>query len=348
MESTPPLPDGDTPRIAVIGAGIAGIAAARELQANGVAVQLFDKGRAAGGRVATRRRDDAQFDHGAQFFTVRDDGFAAAIAPLLRDGSVAEWRGPFRTLRAGEFGPDPRPGVRYVGVPGMSALPRMLCGDFAAMANARVVALRRASNAWHLDVERDGSVSAHAQAFDAILLAIPPAQAMELLAASRIDGVAFHAAQRAQQRLQPCICAMATFAKPIDDAMGGMFVQDEALSWAAHDGGKPMRNGQPSYVLHATAAWSSSCFDRDPLASARELLAAFSRSLARPLPDVVSLDAHRWRYAIAADGATEGCVEDAAQRIWLASDAFTGGRVEGAFCSGRSAAQSMLRALGAG
>jgi predicted NAD/FAD-dependent oxidoreductase len=188
-----------SPRIAVIGAGIAGIAAACELQANGIAVQLFDKGRAAGGRVATRRRDDAQFDHGAQFFTVRDDGFAAAIAPLVRDGAVAEWRGPFRTLRAGEFGPDPRPGVRYVGVPGMSALPRMLCGDFAAMTNARVVALRRASNAWHLDVERDGSVQTHAQAFDALLLAIPPAQAMDLLAASRIDGVAFHAAQRAQQ-----------------------------------------------------------------------------------------------------------------------------------------------------
>ena len=335
-----------SPRIAVIGAGIAGIAAARELQSSGIEVQLFDKGRAAGGRVATRRRDGAQFDHGAQFFTVRDDGFAAAIEPLLRDGAVAEWRGPFRTLRAGEFGPDPRPGVRYVGAPGMSALPRALCGGLEAVTNARVVAMRRENNAWHLEVERDGSVRAHAQAFDALLLAIPPAQAMDLLAASRIDGVALHAAQRTQQRLQPCICAMATFAQPIDDAIGGMFVQDEALAWASHDGGKPMRNGHPSYVLHATAAWSSSRFDLDPLASARELLVAFSRSLERPLPEVVSLDAHRWRYAIAADGATEGCVEDAGQRIWLASDAFTGGRVEGAFCSGRSAAQSMLRALG--
>jgi renalase len=337
-----------SPRIAVIGAGIAGIAAVRELQAGNATVEVFDKGRASGGRVATRRRDGAQFDHGAQFFTVRDDGFDAVIAPLLRDGTVAEWRGPFRTLRTGEFGADPRPGARYVGVPGMSALPRMLSGGFAVATGARLAALRRADDVWHLDVEREGSVRRHHQAFDAILLAIPPAQAMDLLAASRIDGVAFLAAQRAQQRLQPCLCAMAMFAQPIDEAMGGMFVQDEALAWAAHDGGKPMRHEQPAYVLHATAAWSATNFDREPLASARELLAAFSRSLARSLPEVVSLDAHRWRYAIAADGAAEGFVADAGQRIWLASDAFTGGRVEGAYCSGRSAAQSMLRALGAG
>jgi hypothetical protein len=63
--------------IAIVGAGIA---AARELRAAGREVFLFDKGRSVGGRVATRRRERWQWDHGAQFATVRDPAFAAAVA----------------------------------------------------------------------------------------------------------------------------------------------------------------------------------------------------------------------------------------------------------------------------
>ena len=58
--------------VAVIGAGMAGLAAARTLAAAGHAVQVFDKGRGIGGRLSTRRTDYGAFDHGAQYATVRD------------------------------------------------------------------------------------------------------------------------------------------------------------------------------------------------------------------------------------------------------------------------------------
>ena len=60
------------PRVAVIGAGPAGAICARTLANHGVPVTVFDKGRGAGGRLSTRRADDARFDHGAQFLTARD------------------------------------------------------------------------------------------------------------------------------------------------------------------------------------------------------------------------------------------------------------------------------------
>ena len=333
-------------RIAVVGAGVAGIAAALRLRQHGLAVALFDKGRAAGGRVATRRRDGAQFDHGAQFFTVRDASFAAAIEPLVAEGSVQEWRGPFRTLADGAFGPDPRPGVRYVGVPGMSALPRTLARELDVTTNARVVALRRDRGAWSLVVEDEHGARADRSPFSAVLLALPPEQAAALLDASNVTGPVRDTAFAARDALQPCVCAMATFARLVDDAEGGMFVTDEALSWVAHDGGKPQRNGAATYVLHATAKWSSLNFERDPMESARELVAAFSRSLGAKLPEVEALDAHRWRYAIAAEafGSTPSVVDDGAH-LGLAVDALAGGRVEGAWTSGRDAAERLLRAL---
>ncbi len=333
-------------RIAIVGAGMAGIAAAHALRQNGVAVALFDKARAAGGRIATRRREGAQFDHGAQFFTVRDASFAAAIAPLVSGGSVQEWRGPFRTLANGSFGPDPRPGVRYVGTPGMSALPRALARELDVTTNARVVALRRDRSAWSLVVEDEHGARAERSPFAAVLLALPPEQAAALLDASKVIGLVRDTAFAARDSLQPCLCAMATFVRAPDRAEGGMFVQDEVLSWAAHDGGKPQRNGAATYVLHATAKWSAQRFDLDPLESARELVAAFGRVLGTQLPDVVALDAHRWRYAIAAEAfGNEMSIVDADARLGLAVDALAGGRVEGAWVSGRNAAERMLRVL---
>ena len=42
--------------VAIIGAGMAGISAARVLDEAGIAVELFDKSRGTGGRTATPRR----------------------------------------------------------------------------------------------------------------------------------------------------------------------------------------------------------------------------------------------------------------------------------------------------
>jgi renalase len=302
------MPDPTTERaIAIVGAGVAGLAAARALRERGCRVAVFDKGRSAGGRVATRRREAWQFDHGAQFFTVRDARFAAALEPLRTSGAVARWPGPFRTLARGEFGPDPRPGAeRWVGTPGMSALARGLASDLAVTTGQRIAALRRRGAAWELWT--DDAVPVVHGPFAAVVLALPPAQAT-------------------------------AFAAPIPQVDGGLFVTDEQLSFAAHDGGKPGRGDRATWVLHGTAAWSQSVLEADPQQSARQLVAAFARTLGTALPEVAHLEGHRWRYALAAEREGSPCVVDRAAGLALIGDAVAGGRVEGAWCSGRAAAE---------
>lgn len=65
------------PHLALIGAGIAGLSCATALQQAGLEVSLFDKSRGAGGRMSTRRGDDWQCDHGAQYFPCRSGALAA-------------------------------------------------------------------------------------------------------------------------------------------------------------------------------------------------------------------------------------------------------------------------------
>ena len=90
-----------TPRIAVVGAGVAGAACAAGLQRAGFDVTVFDKSRGLGGRMATRRAQwadadgvarAADFDHGCPHFSVTRPRFRAVVERAAALGHVAHWR----------------------------------------------------------------------------------------------------------------------------------------------------------------------------------------------------------------------------------------------------------------
>ena len=65
--------------IAIVGAGMAAITCARTLVQAGHRVTVLEKSHTVGGRMATRNSAFGTFDHGAQYFTVRDARFAQAL-----------------------------------------------------------------------------------------------------------------------------------------------------------------------------------------------------------------------------------------------------------------------------
>jgi phytoene dehydrogenase-like protein len=87
-------------KIAVIGAGIAGSACAHALMLAGHEVDVLDKSRGPGGRLATRRVEwvdrqgqacTTRLDHGAVGLTARSDALRSFLEAALDAGWLAEW-----------------------------------------------------------------------------------------------------------------------------------------------------------------------------------------------------------------------------------------------------------------
>ncbi len=299
-------------KIAIVGAGIAGASCAQSLQDRGHVVTLFDKGRGAGGRMATRRVEgpdgDISFDHGAQYFTARDPAFVAQVEHWAGAGVAAAW---------------PAAGAdAWVGTPGMNALVKTLTEGLEVEWSARVDAIRRVDGGWILEPV---SVST----FDSVIVATPAEQAAPLLDAH--DPAMAEAARAC--RSAPCWTAMVAFDDRV--AIAGDIVRDrDILGWAARNSAKPGRDQCEAWVLQATADWSRAHLEDAADGVVDALLSALEAEATRPLPATVVRIGHRWRYAKVA-AARDGALWDSGQRIGAVGDWLLAPRVESAWLSGR-------------
>lgn len=307
--------------VAVIGAGMAGLACASRLRDAGHRVSLFDKGRGPGGRMSTRRLEvggiTVQFDHGAQYFTVRDPAFASQVEAWQRDGIAARWE---------PGGPD-----AWVGTPGMNAPVRAMAERLGVAFSSRVETVRREGNGWILAGE---NLPEHS--FDCLVIAVPAEQVGPLVANHHRPW-----AELASHTVSaPCWTLMLAFESPLDfapDTIRG----SGAIGWAARNSSKSQRGATECWVVQADPDWSAAHLEEEGETISLLLLAALSAAVGAPLPPVLAKSAHRWRYA-RSGSAGLGHVWDTDKRLGLCGDWLLAPRVEAAYLSGLGLADAML------
>jgi hypothetical protein len=331
---------GSVGSVAVVGAGIAGLACAAALQAGGARVVVFDKARGPGGRMSTRRLDTDRaqtWDHGAQFFTARDPAFAAQVAAWVTAGVVASWAG--RVVRWGHAPePEPSPGGRFVGIPGMSGALASLAAGLDLRLQTRIEQVERVAQGFRLNDDQGNPLGV----FEHVALAVPGPQAVPLAQAS--TGVTAAVASLAYA---PCWAVMVAFDSPVAADFDAAFVEERRgspLGFIARDSTKPGRASGERWVLHAGPAWSAAHLEDPAEAVGPALLEALEQVIGAAVPSVLSLSAHRWRYALPTSLHAARCVHDDGVRLGACGDAFNGARVEGAWLSGRALAEVMLSA----
>jgi predicted NAD/FAD-dependent oxidoreductase len=316
-------------RVGIIGAGMAGLAAARTLGELGHDAIVFDKGRGPGGRSTSRRAAPFAFDHGAQYFTACNPLFRCSLTTWLKEGVVVPWQGHLVTLCAGEIGPLRGATERFVGTPGMNAIAKHLARGVEVHCSSPVATIERKSGGWELTRE-DG---ADLGRFDQLVITAPPPQAAALIG----DGSPLGRCA-AEIVMRPCWAVLLGLAEPYSVPFDGAFCEGSALSWIARDSSKPGRPAAEAWVLHASAEWSEGHLGEDPELVAEFCAAELERLTGVPLPYRVHREAHRWGHARPQAKLEEGVLVDPEQGLILAGDAYRGGRIEGAYMSGVTAA----------
>ncbi len=173
------------PHVAVIGAGISGLFAARTLADHGLKVTVIEKSRGVGGRMATRRVEGgASFDHGAQYFTVRDPRFRRYVESWIENGLVTSWPDKeicvdqkIFVLNDGMIQSESTSERRFVAVPAMNAICRHLASGLEIQIQTRVARVETTDGGIQLFDEQANSLGL----FDRLIVSAPAEQTAELL-----------------------------------------------------------------------------------------------------------------------------------------------------------------------
>jgi len=320
-------------RVAVVGAGLAGLTCAKTLQAAGCEVVVLEKSRGPGGRLSTRRTESAQYDHGAQYFTVRDSRFARFIAGCIQEECVAIWQ-PKRQEPVRDDTTD----HWHVGTPGMSALGRAQARGLTVHTEQRVMSFQRSGTHWQLVIDGGQTLDG----FDVVVVAVPNEQAVPLLAE--------HAPQWAsaldETPMQPCWTVMFSTSEALTAFDAGS-PSDGAIAWWARNSSKPGRRvtaGRHDWVLQASVDWTAAHLNDDKSAVGLALAQAFGALLGCDVHPIEAPMAHRWLYARRTPGMAplpEPCWS-AALGLGVCGDGLSHSRVEQAYLSGLDLGQTIL------
>lgn len=326
-----------TARVAVVGAGLAGLVAARALTEAGHTVVVCERETRVGGRLATRRLGGATLDSGAQFLTVREDAFGDLVDRWREEGCPVEvWCHGFAQARDIGVGPggatsgdDGHP--RHVIGGGMETLALHLAEGLDVRTGHRVTALEPVSGRWRVRVEADEPVTPVEA--EAVVLTAPGDEARRLLG---------DAAEALPERVfVPTVALLAALDRPPDiPPPGGVQFASGPVSWLADNAAKGV-SALPAITAHASEETSAALMEASD-AEAEDRL----RALVGPWlggATVTAAEVERWPHAQPQRVHPErALVEDVdGATLVLAGDSFGGPRVEGAALSGIAAARAL-------
>ncbi len=319
-------------RVAIIGAGITGMACARRLRDAGLQPTVFEKSRGLGGRMATRRvSPDLAFDHGVQYMTARSPVFQEVIDNAVEAGAAAIWRPVGRESCGSGAGP------WVTGTPAMNAVVKPWSQGLDLRLSCQVAAIRRAASGWRVVLAPDQSE----EHFDFVVVSTPAPQATALL---QSEGRLSEAL--AGVSIAPCWATMVAFEQRLEPGFDVWRSETGNLSWMARNGSKPHRaSSLDSWVIHASPDWSQLHLELEREDVVGKTLDMFRSVLGQSLPDIAYATAHRWRYARTQRPLGESFLASEESTLLVGGDWCLGARVEAGYESGLAMGEAIASAL---
>ena len=325
-------------KIAIIGSGISGLAAARTL--NKIAdITIFEKSRGIGGRIATRRANPFTFDHGAQYFLIKNTDFESFVSPYIKSGVVKRWDAYFKEFEGGKVISErqwDQSFAHYVGAPSMNAFCKSLSTDLNIINNTRVHEVVKYNNSLKLIDENQALLGT----FDWVLSTIPSKQAVQILPSDSmiIEGIS-------AIKMSACFTLMLGFEKNPNLGFDAAMIHNEIISWVSVNSSKPDRNSNNfSLVIQSTNNWADKNLVMEKYAVKEKMIEEASSILKTDINEAVHKEVHGWHFANASKRDL-GVFIDHNMQIAACGDWCMHGRVESAYLSGKELAENVIKSI---
>lgn len=321
--------------IAIIGAGLAGLTVFHRLK-NSADITIFEKSTKVGGRISVRVNQNFEFDHGAQFFTVKDKNFRWFLKPFIECEVVKQWNARFAEINGSQIDfqgkwVSGRP--HYVGTPAMNSFLESLSYNAQLVFEKKVEAIKPCDGLWGL-YDNDHKSLGY---FDWVISAVPAPQANEILP----EVFAFRDII-SEIEMSACFSLMVGFKRPVELEFDAAIVKNSDISWISLNSSKPDRIGNSSVLVHSSNKWADKNIDIGPERASHHLLNTLSNTIDLPVDNLAFKDLKFWRYANVSKQKNDQVFLDVANRLGACGDWCIKGTVEAAFQSGESIAKELL------
>ena len=319
---------------AIIGAGLSGLVVGRRLRER-AEVAVFEKSRAAGGRIATRYGGDFEFDHGAQFFTAHTPAFQEYLQPLHAAGVIANWPAQFAELdrdRVTASRPWHEDYPHFVGTPAMNSIGKHLSAGLDIRFKTAVTRFARSNGQWALYDDANTNLG-H---FDWLVLTMPAPQTGNL--AEAYPEIVSLCRERT---MRGCFALMLGFQDALELPWQAALVRNADISWVSVNSSKPGRKEGFTLVVHSTNAWADAHIDDDTDSVLEHMVREASLVTGQDLSVAAHCQAHRWRYANIDKQTGPACFIDERRQLAVCGDWFLRGRIEAAFTSANELAREL-------
>jgi len=321
-------------KVAIIGAGIAGLATARTLKTAGIESVVFEKSRGLGGRVNTRTTQGYVFDTGATSVAPRGKAIEKVLLQELPQEGLIKVEKPIFVhtgLRVSR-GDQSRATDRYVYQSGLQQLATNLARDLQVLFNTEIEEVIRDGNKYIVKEE----------IFDALVLTAPIPQTSQLLWSMSENRPLANAAYRS------CLSVMLGFSQPNPDLHYHAILEPEQvhpMTWLSIESVKSPGRADAdkcAMVMQMSARFSQENYQKSD-AWIIDTALQFTRSLyGESFHQAEIAMVKKWKYSQPTGLGKFEAVNIPGSTLLIASDGITGGRIEEAYECGVKVANLLI------
>ena len=240
--------------IAIIGAGLSGLTVFHKLK-NVANITIFEKSTKVGGRISVRVNNNFEFDHGAQFFTVKDKNFRSFLKPFIEREVVKQWNARFAEINGSRIEFQSKWGSEfphYVGTPAMNSFLDSLSHNAQLIFETKVEGIKPHDDLWELYDNDHKSLGC----YDWVISSAPAPQTKEIL-----SRVFFFRDMLNEIKMSSCFSLMLGFSQPVEFGFDAAIVKNSDISWISVNSSKPDRTDNPSVLVHSSNEWADQNID---------------------------------------------------------------------------------------